>query len=236
MNRQADTRHPPAAPGPDGVSVRRTAGGGLQHLVSVLAVLGVLGGLALVWQGAGMAHSRGRGTDVGSVPGVPSSGTPTVPAARAAPAPARRAPGTTRIAQAPSPAEAALDFTTPGSDPDDLAAHFRADDPVPTMGEVIAALREAGVHEGLGAFNPPGTKPLLQGLAVPSGFELPQGYVRHHQVTDQGEDVEPILMFAPDAQLFDARGQPIPLPGDLVVPAELAPPGMPIRAAALPDA
>ena len=41
-------------------------------------------------------------------------------------------------------------------------------------------------------------------------------------------------MFSPDAQLFDADGQPIAIPKDRVVPPELAPPGLPIRRIAIP--
>ena len=104
----------------------------------------------------------------------------------------------------------------------------------PTMNEVLARLHAAGVHTGLGAFNPPGTKPVLQGLAVPEDFPLPPGYVRHYQATDDGQRVEPILMFAPDYQPRGLDGQPIALPPDRVVPPELAPPGLPIRRIALP--
>jgi hypothetical protein len=104
----------------------------------------------------------------------------------------------------------------------------------PTMPEVIARLHEAGVHTGLGAFSPPGTRPALIGLAVPEDFVLPKGYVRHHQATDDGQRIEAILMFAPDYQLFDAANKPIPLPKDRVVPPELAPPGLPNRRIVLP--
>ncbi|MCX7219462.1 MAG: hypothetical protein NTY70_11165 [Burkholderiales bacterium] len=104
----------------------------------------------------------------------------------------------------------------------------------PTMPEVIARLHEAGVHSGLGAFSPPGTRPALIGLAVPEDFVLPKGYVRHHQATDDGQRIEAILMFAPDYQLFDAANKPIPLPKDRVVPPELAPPGLPNRRIVLP--
>jgi hypothetical protein len=72
------------------------------------------------------------------------------------------------------------------------------------------------------------------GLAVPEGFELPAGYVRHHQATDDGQRIEAILMFSPDYQWFDAAGQPIQLPPDRVVPPELAPPGLPIRRIVVP--
>ncbi|WP_394540840.1 hypothetical protein PRJ39_10165 [Lysobacter enzymogenes] len=122
----------------------------------------------------------------------------------------------------------------PSNDPDDLAAYFRPGDPEPTGAQVIEALNQAGVRTGIGAFNPPGTSPPLAGLAVPDGYELPTGYVRHHQVTDEGVPIEPVLMFAPGFVLRDARGQPIAMPQDRIVPPELAPPGMPQRKIEIP--
>ncbi len=104
----------------------------------------------------------------------------------------------------------------------------------PTMNEVIKRLHEQGVHTGLGAFNPPGTSPPLVGLAVPKDFALPPGYVRHHQVTDDGQTIEPILMFAPDFQLVDASNRPLEMPKDRVVTPELAPPGLPLRRIVIP--
>ena len=121
-----------------------------------------------------------------------------------------------------------------GDDPDDLAGYFEPGDPEPTGAEVINALREAGVRTGLGAFNPPGTSPPLEGLAVPDDFKLPDGYVRHHQVTDEGVPIEPILMFSPDFVLYDANGKPIAMPENRVVPPELAPPGLPLRRVRIP--
>lgn len=103
-----------------------------------------------------------------------------------------------------------------------------------TMPEVIERLHKAGVYGGLGAFSPPGTRPPLIGLAVPEDFVLPEGYVRHHQATDDGQRIEAILMFAPDRQFFDAAKQPIVVPANRVVPPEHAPPGMPIRRIVLP--
>jgi hypothetical protein len=114
-------------------------------------------------------------------------------------------------------------------DPNDLASHFHPGDPEPTGAEVIEALHDAGIHSGLGAFNPPGTSPPLEGLAVPANFNLPPGYVRHYQVTDEGVPIEPILMFSPDFTLYDAQGRPIAIPANRVVPPELAPPGMPLH-------
>lgn len=115
------------------------------------------------------------------------------------------------------------------ADPDDLASYFQPGDAVPSTANLIRALNDAGVRTGIAAFNPPGTSPPLEGLAVPADFELPPGYVRHHQATDEGEAIEPILMFSPDLVLRDAQGRPIPLPANLVVPPELAPPGLPVR-------
>jgi hypothetical protein len=104
----------------------------------------------------------------------------------------------------------------------------------PTMNEVIKRLHEAGVYTGLAAFNPPGTRPNLVGLAVAEDFPLPKGYVRHHQSTDDGQKVEAILMFAPDFQMLDAAGKPVAMPDDRIVPPELAPPGLPIRHIVIP--
>ncbi|HTE50091.1 MAG TPA: hypothetical protein VK698_04405 [Kofleriaceae bacterium] len=85
-------------------------------------------------------------------------------------------------------------------------------------------------REGIHAFNQPGTKPIKGGILVPDGYQLPPGYMRHYQTTDDGEPVAPILVFHPDYHPVDASGQPIPLPEDRVVPPELAPPGMPLQA------
>jgi hypothetical protein len=104
----------------------------------------------------------------------------------------------------------------------------------PGMAEVISRLHQAGVYTGLGAFSPPGTRPPMVGLAVPEDFPLPPGYVRHYQATDDGQRIEPILMFAPDVQLVDAARQPIAMPADRVVPPELAPQGLPIRRIVVP--
>lgn len=104
----------------------------------------------------------------------------------------------------------------------------------PGMAEVIARLQAAGVHTGLGAFSPPGTRPPLLGLAVPEDFELPPGYVRHYQATDDGQRIEPILMYSPDRPPLDGQGRPITLPANRVVPAELAPAGLAIRQIVLP--
>jgi hypothetical protein len=92
----------------------------------------------------------------------------------------------------------------------------------------------ATVPSGIGLFPPPGSDPLKLGIVVPDDFELPEGFLRHYQVTDDGQELEPILLFHPDYELLDDAGQPIPLPADRVVPPELAPPGLPIRQVEVP--
>jgi hypothetical protein len=104
-----------------------------------------------------------------------------------------------------------------------------------TMGEYIQALHDAGIYEGLGAFNPPGTSPPLEGVVVPPDFELPEGYVRHFQTTDDGQPIDPILMYHPDFDLVDANGNVVPMPADRVVPPEHVPPGMPVHPVEIPQ-
>jgi hypothetical protein len=150
----------------------------------------------------------------------------TAAAATAAPPPAPLAPHAAAAAPPPAP-EGDADPTR------DLKSYLSRGEN-PSMAEVIERLHERGVHSGLGAFSPPGTRPPLIGLAVPEDFALPKGYVRHHQATDDGQRIEAILMFAPDFQLLDANQQPLAMPSDRVVPPELAPPGLPIRRITLP--
>ena len=197
---------PPSSPPPggDGVRVTPRRGRGTAPLLAFTGLLALGAGLAwLLWP-------------------APPAGAPAPLPPETAAAPVRApAPVASRPVEAP--------VELPSVDPDDLAVHFRPGDPEPTGAELITALHEAGVRTGLGAFNPPGTSPPLEGLAVPDDFELPEGYLRHHQSTDGGEGIEPILMFAPGAVFLDAQGRPITLPANGVVPPELAPPGLPIR-------
>ncbi|MBI3782778.1 MAG: hypothetical protein HY270_05180 [Deltaproteobacteria bacterium] len=97
------------------------------------------------------------------------------------------------------------------------------------------AADENSDQAGIGVFPPPGTKPIKRGIVVPDNFELPPGYVRHYQATDDGKQLAPILMFHPDYKPLDENGQPLPLPDDRVVPAEMAPPGMQVRMLDAPD-
>jgi hypothetical protein len=224
---------PPPSPSIDGDGVRvvRPHAGRPRWLVA--AVLGTLAiGLATAW----VLHRPA--TDIALTPRTTAgaaamqSTPPLATTVSPTTAPVRRA--ATRDPSTSTPTTMQIPADWPSGDPRDLASHFRPGDPEPTAGEVIRALQEGGDFTGLGAFNPPGTSPPLHGLAVPPDFVLPPGYVRHHQVTDDGVPLEPILMFAPDLVMLDAAGQPIPLPDDRVVPPELAPPGLPIRTIEVP--
>jgi hypothetical protein len=167
------------------------------------------------------------------------SSAPPLVAIPAAPAPrdAASVDASTAPARAPvAPARVAevSRVRDPNGDPTPDIADYVNKGEKPTMAEVIDRLHRAGEHGGLGAFPPPGTRPPLIGIAVPEDFQLPPGYVRHYQATDDGQRIEPILMFAPDHQLFDAANRPIAMPQDRVVPPELAPPGLPIRRIVVP--
>src|SRR5262249_58424045 len=57
---------------------------------------------------------------------------------------------------------------------------------------------------GMRVFPPPGTKPIKRGIVVPDEFDLPPGYVRHYQATDDCERLPSLLMFSPDYDRVDA--------------------------------
>lgn len=142
-------------------------------------------------------------------------------------------PGRAAIATAPEP-RARLQQPEPAAMPSAPAAKPR---PVrrtrrhdaPKKEEMPFTLLQPGERAGLAVFPPPGTKPIKRGIIVPEGFELPPGYVRHYQTTDDGRRLPPILMFHPDYELVDAQGNPVPVPEDRVVPPEMAPPGLPVQ-------
>jgi hypothetical protein len=197
--------------------------------VGFLAIaLGLVGGAVFAWW-----PSAGPATPAAvelSAPFLPTPDAP--PAASAASAPAV-AVAVAIAASAPA-APRIPRLRDPNGDQTPDIADYINDGEKPTMNEVIDRLHQAGVHTGLGAFSPPGTRPPLLGLAVPEGFPLPPGYVRHYQATDDGQRIEPILMFAPDYQARTADGQPVAMPANRVVPPELAPPGLPIRRIVVP--
>jgi hypothetical protein len=103
------------------------------------------------------------------------------------------------------------------------------------MSDVVEGLRVQGGQEGIGVYPPKGTNPPKPGLVVPKDFPLPEGYMRYHQVTDDGRRLDPILVFSPDYDFVDADGMPIAIPESGIVPPEMAPPGLPIRILEIPD-
>jgi hypothetical protein len=88
---------------------------------------------------------------------------------------------------------------------------------------------------GIALFPKPGTDPPRIGIIVPDDFEMPPGFIRHYQATDDGQELAPILLFHPDFDFVDANGDPIELPESRVVPPELAPTGLEIELLELPE-
>lgn len=235
MNRSGLKPTTPSDADGDGVRVireRRPGRSALFFLQLLAGVVIVAGSAYLVLSPSAPQSTKGRPSDADTAPvavtAIESQRVPPTSAVAEAP----------RIPQRSSPAQP-MD-TSPGpddlpsGDPNDIATYVSPTDPEPTAAEVIQALHDIGDHTGIGAFNPPGTSPALQGLAVPDDFILPAGYVRHHQVTDEGEPLEPILMFSPDVVFVDASGREVPIPESRVVPPEMAPPDLPIRVIAIP--
>ena len=154
-------------------------------------------------------------------PASPEANAP--PAVAEAPPPAPPAPSAPRIARAPERATAPMRESPPepAPAPEEAPPPDSADAPT--------------VPSGIGLFPPRGSDPVRVGIVVPEDFALPDGFMRHYQVTDDGQDVAPILVVHPDYELLDAQGQPVPRPEGGVVPPELAPPGMPIETLVVPE-
>jgi hypothetical protein len=199
----------------------------------VLALAAAGGGLLLAWPGSPSDPPPARQAAAASAPSAFSllaAGSPREPATSA---PAAAAATATPAIASPHSPHIPRQRDPNGDTTPDLADYVNEGER-PTMAEVIDRLHAAGVRTGLGAFSPPGTRPPLVGLAVPEGFELPAGYVRHHQATDDGQRIEPVLMFAPDAATLVINGRTVAVPADRVVPPELAPPGLPLRRIVVP--
>jgi hypothetical protein len=234
MSDSASKHTSPSTPDGDGVRIVREYSARARWALALRM-------LALVLVAAGGAYLL---YPARSTPSPPAASTPAPAQGSGASAPAvvdatietaegkRMTPPRRPSAQPAQPPSNPADWRS--GDDNDIATYLSPDDPEPTMTEVIQALRDSGDHGGIAAFNPPGTSPPLHGLAVPENFVLPPGYVRHHQVTDAGQPIEAILMYAPDYVFQDAHGRPIPIPEDRVVPPEMAPPGLPIRPITIP--
>ena len=189
---------------PDGV--RTTGSNARWSLVPVLAGLVVVGWLLL----PGATQPPAPPTGEVAPPAAPPSAAPTPAAARdATPSASRLDP---EVAQQ---REYARQARREAREERRRARH-----------EPTYTLNGPGQNDGISAFPPPGTKPVKRGIVVPDGVELPPGYVRHYQTTDDGRPLPPVLMFHPDYQPVDADGVPIPLPADRIVPPDMAPPGL----------
>jgi len=112
----------------------------------------------------------------------------------------------------------------PPPDPEEEASAPYFPQPVPYEGPT-----------GIELFPPMGTKKVREGVIVPDDFPLPEGYVRHHQVSDEGEQLPAILMVHPDYQILDESGAPVTNRENPVVPPEYAPEGLPIQMLELPE-
>ena len=75
------------------------------------------------------------------------------------------------------------------------------------MNEVIERLRKRGIHYRSGCIQPARHPSAENWPGWPEGYPLPDGYVRHYQATDDGQRIEPILMFAPDKPDFRCQQQ-----------------------------
>ena len=168
-------------------------------------------------------------TEAGTVPRRPA---PADVAASAAKPPSGPQPGPSpsRAAARVVPRRVATGAPVPAPAPAGLGAS-----PVPQRqpprreidaADVIVALREEGEQGGIAAFGIPGTHPPKSGILVPEEYALPEGYVRHYQSTDDGEQLPAILMFHPDYEFVNEQGAVVKLPEDGVVPPEMAPPGL----------
>lgn len=219
-----DPSSPPGGGGGDGVRISahpRRGRGLVLGLLAFAVVAGLVGYRLVAARNASMQQHASGDVESREAPGarVGQTSNDTSPAAAA-----NGAGGGTVAVAAQADGEDATpdlsDYVLPGE--------------APTMQEVITALHARGIRTGLGAFPPPGTSPPLEGLEVPEGFTLPPGYVRHHQATDDGQRIAPILMFHPDLRFVEVGGRRVPVPADRVVPPELAPPGLPLRRVRIP--
>lgn len=183
-------------------------GGGWRLPVALGAGLLTLAG-GVVWLAGGSAFESAADGELPLVQAHPRTGPPPSPSAP------RRT--TTRPGDA---ARATID------EPLEAARAMSDDVPSPDL--------YGSAKTGLQLFVP-GTKPVKRGIIVPEDFELPAGFVRHYQTTDDGEQLQAILMFHPDHTPTDADGKPVAVPEGRVVPPELAPKDLPIELLVPPE-
>jgi hypothetical protein len=195
----------------DGVRTVELAGvrRGVWLIVLAMAFVGIAGVLALR-----LAMSGGASEQASPPASVSLAAPAPAPPTRPPPKPARP------VRRAAPPPSAALEGEIPAEAPE-----------LPGFPE-----ESASGPSGIALYPPMGSDPPKRGILVPEDFELPEGYVRHYQATDEGEGLPAILMFHPDYDWIGEDGEAIDLPEDRVVPPELAPPGLPIRMLDLPAA
>jgi len=138
-------------------------------------------------------------------------------------------PDASRFVVPPPAPEPVTRATPPAAQPARAVPRPAAGGAPPAKEDEPFTIGDPNERSGLRVFPPMGTKPIKRGIIVPDDFELPPGYVRHFQSTDDGQRLPAILMFSPDYEWVDAQGHPLALPPDRIVPPEMAPPGIPIK-------
>lgn len=201
----------------DGVKVVAT--GGVRKSVAWIAAAVVLSSLAALV----LFFVAGGSRD--APPPVPE---PPARLEAAAPAPERKEEPTAPVAKRHA---RAVTRATPAA-PEPTAP---PDDP-PAREDAPFAFGPPGEKTGIALFPSRDTKPIKVGIVVPDDFEVPEGYLRHYQASEDGEMLPAILLFHPDYEWVDDEGHAIELPADRVVPPELAPPGLSIQMLQVPAA
>jgi len=217
----------------DGVRTVRTPGGAIARRLALVAAAIVVALAAVV-----VLRTLERPAPIPTESVVTSTGA----APAAASAASRHADGGARTVRA-KPVRIEMDRkrdAAPDVAGEPAARQSAQSDPNEARPEIdardyIAALRESGETGGIAAFPPPGTRPPRTGVIVPDDYQLPEGFMRHYQSTDDGGQLAPILTLAPGYELVDQNGKPIPLAKDRIVPPELAPPDLPVRMLEVPS-
>ena len=225
-----DKPHPaPSATDGDGVRVVERTGAARRPALLYKA-------LALILVGGCVAYllTRNEASDAGHADAAQTDVETRIADARATEATGSASSEAAAVARRQVTAQSAGSGGGPTPDLADALSGLVRPGEEPSAAEVITELNKAGIHSGIGAFPPPGTSPPMVGLAVPDDYALPEGYVRHFQATDDGQRIEPILMFSPDYQFFDASGKPIKIPENRVVPPGMAPSGLTVRPIVIP--
>jgi hypothetical protein len=208
------------APGADADGVRIVAAPGVRRLVWIVACAGGLVALAVAVAVLVIRREPPRAAPDVAAPPSPTAGAAAVVPGTPSPPPLARAAHPRRIARAEASAPPPAAPVSPRPAQPELRYQ---DIPFPP-----------GERTGIGVFPPPGTEPIKRGIVVPDDFELPDGYVRHYQTTDDGQRLEAVLMFHPDFEWVDDQGAKLALPEDGLVPPDMAPPGLPIRILEVP--